>query len=535
VNRRIAYTGAIPQVDDLLSTNKAAMVAFATLAADLLGSTGTMLAGFAVTPTAPASMQVSVAPGRIYSLQNVDNTAYGDIAADTSHTILKAGHLADPTLLTLAAPGTTGQSINYLVEVAFQETDTDNSVLPFYNSANPTQALNGPNGSGASLPLTRKSVAVVQLKAGVAAITGSQTTPAADTGFTAAYVVTVAYGATTIISANIVAATGAPLLSGLLNSHHGGGLGQAPQVSLTSEVQGILPLVNLPASVQAAAGSGTGVTPTTWTAGRQQDAFIARATAALTGGGTIAVSSAHELSWTARFMARSVGTGANEESSYFEVLMPSVGAAITVAGGATARTVTSGGIPLNGFDSLYWLPTIGGGPDAGSLLVAADTASWEPPLNAVLLATYNTDNGLIKVTAGPVSLRAGESFNTALNSSAAVANSRSNLGVNVAGGAAVTLSAAQAAYGILTLTGALTANISLVFPNNGQWTVNNQTTGSYTVTCTTAAGSGYIVRQGFTYNIYADGTNMQPDGMQFFDGTAAAPTLQNLESYYTYS
>ena len=42
--------------------------------------------------------------------------------------------------------------------------------------------------------------ALVQVKAGAAATTGSQVTPTVDAGFTAMFVVTVAYGQTTITS-----------------------------------------------------------------------------------------------------------------------------------------------------------------------------------------------------------------------------------------------------------------------------------------------------------------------------------------------
>ena len=109
------------------------------------------------------------------------------------------------------------------------------------------------------------------------------------------------------------------------------------------------------------------------------------------------------------------------------------------------------------------------------------------------------------------------------------------LGINVAGGADVVLTAAQAAYGILVLVGALTANIKVVFPNNRQWAVLNATTGAFSVNCVTAGGGGYLVRQGFNYRIYADAVNMNPLGPQFFWGTAAAPALQTNEHYEQYS
>ncbi|WP_455710428.1 tail fiber protein [Pseudomonas umsongensis] len=54
---------------------------------------------------------------------------------------------------------------------------------------------------------------------------------------------------------------------------------------------------------------------------------------------------------------------------------------------------------------------------------------------------------------------------------------------SVAGGVNVTLTATEAAYGVLWLTGALTANISVIVPAGiGMWTVVNRTTGAFTLT-----------------------------------------------------
>ncbi len=81
--------------------------------------------------------------------------------------------------------------------------------------------------------------------------------------------------------------------------------------------------------------------------------------------------------------------------------------------------------------------------------------------------------------------------------------------VNVAGGSNVTLSAVQAGSGILNLTGALTANIAVIVPNaSGIWTVENNTTGNFSVTIKTAAGTGVTVAQGYSKPIFCDGVNV---------------------------
>lgn len=102
---------------------------------------------------------------------------------------------------------------------------------------------------------------------GAIATTGSEVPPTPTTGYVPLYLVDLAFGQTTIAQSQILTAgpsvgTGvpstypqAPFLTGLLNSHHSGGAGQAPKIKLASETQGILPMANLPAS-SAASGGG---------------------------------------------------------------------------------------------------------------------------------------------------------------------------------------------------------------------------------------------------------------------------------------
>jgi len=212
MDRKMIYPGQIPLETDLLDTNRFALIGLGKLAAAVLGTT-TLVNGLACTPTSPASMQVQVAPGEIYSLQNLDGTAYSSLAADTTHQILKQGLLMDAATISCTAPATVGQSINYLVQATYQDTDANAVVLPYYNASNPTQAYTGPNNSGTAQNTVRKGVCAVAVKAGIAATTGSQTTPAPDSGYVGLYVVTVAYGQATIVAGNITTASGAPILS----------------------------------------------------------------------------------------------------------------------------------------------------------------------------------------------------------------------------------------------------------------------------------------------------------------------------------
>lgn len=214
MDRQLVYPGAIPLETDLLSTNRNTMIGLAKLAAAIMGS-NTFMNGLACTPDSPASLNVKIGPGEIYSLQNIDGTAYSSLASDTAHSIMKQGILLDTVLLACPAPVTSGHSINYLVQVAYQDVDANPVVLPYYNASNPAMAYSGPSNSGSQNYTTRKGVCTVSVKAGTSAPTGSQTTPAADAGYVAAYVVTVAYGQTQILAGNISAHSSAPFLPSL--------------------------------------------------------------------------------------------------------------------------------------------------------------------------------------------------------------------------------------------------------------------------------------------------------------------------------
>jgi hypothetical protein len=72
----------------------------------------------------------------------------------------------------------------------------------------------------------------------------------------------------------------------------------------------------------------------------------------------------------------------------------------------------------------------------------------------------------------------------------------------------VTLTGSQAAYPVITFTGTLTGNVNVIFPNDVKsYRILNNTTGAFTVTCKTAAGTGVVVAAGSS-DIFCDGTNI---------------------------
>jgi hypothetical protein len=212
MDRNIVYPGSIPLDTDILHPNRSAMVGIAALTAATLGS-GIVADGLACTPTSPASLTVSVAPGSITQLSSLDASAYGSLAADVTDQIVKTGINLQATSFTLTAPTSSGQSVNYLIEAAFSETDTNAVVLPYVNAANPSLPYSGPNNAGTAQNTLRIQRVQLQLKPGVAASSGAQTTPAVDSGWVGLYVITVNYGQSAITAANISVAAGAPFLA----------------------------------------------------------------------------------------------------------------------------------------------------------------------------------------------------------------------------------------------------------------------------------------------------------------------------------
>jgi hypothetical protein len=190
------------------------LLALAQLAQDLHGSTLTRVSGLAATASTPTpNMMVSVAAGSIYSLADVDATAYGPLTSDTNQ-VLQQGILSTSTSLTFSTSGipTTGYSQWALVEASFLQTDVIRSddpnggLLYFYNSANPSEPFEGPGNDGDTLPTVRLGTITLTIKYGTAATTGSEVPPSADAGAVGLYLVDLVYGQTQITQAEILTA-----------------------------------------------------------------------------------------------------------------------------------------------------------------------------------------------------------------------------------------------------------------------------------------------------------------------------------------
>jgi microcystin-dependent protein len=251
--RRVeTYVGQ--QVYEWLFSSQAqqTMTAIAKVCAAMFGTSG-IVNGLSCTPTSPATMTVQVGAGEIYQMEALEATTCGTLPADTTHQILKQGiQLGTYTTSSFAAPTTSGQSINYLIEAQYQDSDisldptTGNSpvVLQFYNSANPSQPWSGPNNSGSTSNTFRDGVIAYQIKAGAAATTGTQVTPTPDSGWIGLWVVTVPFGASSLTSGNISQYSTAPILpsTGILGSIITSGLLYGTDNGSANVVQASFPL-----------------------------------------------------------------------------------------------------------------------------------------------------------------------------------------------------------------------------------------------------------------------------------------------------
>lgn len=73
----------------------------------------------------------------------------------------------------------------------------------------------------------------------------------------------------------------------------------------------------------------------------------------------------------------------------------------------------------------------------------------------------------------------------------------------------VTLTPLQYGKNIIVITGTLTANVNLIFPNiSNTWVIVNNTTGAFTLTAKTSAGTGPVIASSSASLIYGDSTNI---------------------------
>ena len=196
-----------------------------------------------------------------------------------------------------------------------------------------------------------------------------------------------------------------------------------------------------------------------------------------------------------------ISTPAGDNHASYDVGFPAVTMILKAAGGlppkgqdmnqilyelsSLARWASSGA--LNSFDPSFG-SAIAGYPQGAALSNSTFTGCW---LNTIDGNTNNPENTDGTLTGWIPAFSYGETTLTGLAS------------------ANVTLTALQAANERIILTGALTANINLIFPAwRKNWVIVNNCTGAFSVTCKTLSGTGVPVSAGSTARVVGDGANI---------------------------
>lgn len=114
----------------------------------------------------------------------------------------------------------------------------------------------------------------------------------------------------------------------------------------------------------------------------------------------------------------------------------------------------------------------------------------------------------------------------------AVSFAFTQLSKSVAGGVDVTLTSSEAANKVMSFTGILTANINVIVPSTvSVYYIANNTTGAFTLTVKTAAGTGVVVAQSTRDILVCDATNVYSAksntvSVQYFaDGSESLPSI----------
>ncbi|MFT8336193.1 MAG: hypothetical protein ABF628_08445 [Acetobacter orientalis] len=195
MDRQILYPAEIPLVEDGLNAQRNAMVGVGHLASAAFGANTVAASGFACSPA--DGLAVTIAPGALLAPGVVDASAYGTLAA-VSSALVRQFISRDPVTLAAPAAGAT-----YIVYVSPQTVDTDDTVLPFYNAADPSVTYAGQNNSGLTAPTVRRDEAVLGIGA------------APPDGSHPLWLVTVPAGATAITADMVSVASGAPFYPSL--------------------------------------------------------------------------------------------------------------------------------------------------------------------------------------------------------------------------------------------------------------------------------------------------------------------------------
>jgi len=195
MDRPIVYAGSIPLDTDLLRSGQYTKEALGRVLDSVYGQNVSSAMALPVTLSASA-LSLTVGPGIVNAWNKIDTTSIGAQGAGlaTNGSGVTNQYLNETTqTVTIPSAGAT-----YGIYAICSEQDTDNTVLPYYNSTNPSQTQAGPNNAGTALP-TRRT--------GTMSFIAATTAPTAATGQVVVelYTVTVPSGATNLSAATLTA------------------------------------------------------------------------------------------------------------------------------------------------------------------------------------------------------------------------------------------------------------------------------------------------------------------------------------------
>lgn len=175
MDKRTVYTGELVQSPDILQLQQNVEIALAFISDAVIGHNGEVR-GLNIGPTSPVSASVQMAAGSMYQLTEADATPWSDLGTDT-HTEVYQAIQRDPINLptVYGAPSNPNQQIVYTLQGEIVQQDQNPTLLPFFDSANPTQPVYG--AGGGLLNIDRKYIVNTDVLVG-----STFTAPVVDAG-----------------------------------------------------------------------------------------------------------------------------------------------------------------------------------------------------------------------------------------------------------------------------------------------------------------------------------------------------------------
>jgi hypothetical protein len=232
--------------------------------------------------------------------------------------------------------------------------------------------------------------------------------------------------------------------------------------------------------------------------------------------------------WQIYLTSNATAAGLWETLQYGASLSNANASALAGTGIIAVGTLLSQSVPITTFNSNYVL----GNPDRARMF------NWTGAGGTITLPSAQTvdnnwffylrNSGTGAIVVAPVGINtidSGSSLSFQPGESAIIVSDGTNFysigfgqsanfafdytSIAVAGTGAYTLTGTELNRIAYNFTGLLTGNRSIIVPNTvQQYWVSNQTTGAYTLTIKTAAGTGVIVAAGSRNILYSDGINV---------------------------